>query len=66
LLRLAGERSDRRCYLPTRDDIGAMLGITSETASRVVADFKRGGLVRELDAKHARVEPEGLEQIAQR
>ena len=66
LLRLTDRRPDRRCYLPTRDDIGAMLGITSETASRVVAELKRGGLVRELDPKHAQIDPDGLQRIALR
>ncbi|WP_339780343.1 Crp/Fnr family transcriptional regulator [uncultured Thalassospira sp.] len=33
------------CLLPGREDIGAMLGITTETASRVIADFRRQGLL---------------------
>ncbi|WP_245881159.1 Crp/Fnr family transcriptional regulator [Thalassospira marina] len=33
------------CHLPGREDIGAMLGITTETASRVIADFRRQGLL---------------------
>jgi len=66
LLRLSERRPDRRCFLPTRDDIGAMLGITSETASRVVAELKRGGLVRELDPKHAQIDSDGLQRIASR
>lgn len=32
--------------LPTREDIGAMLAVTTETASRVIAEFKRGGLLK--------------------
>ena len=43
-----------------------MVGITSETASRVVAELKRHGLVSELDAKHARVNRDGLERISLR
>ena len=43
LLRLTGSPSGDHCYLPTREDIGAMVGITSETASRVVAELKRNG-----------------------
>ena len=31
-----------------REDVGSLLGITTETASRVIADFKRGGTVREV------------------
>ncbi len=32
-------------FLPSREDIGALLAITTETASRVIADFKRTGLL---------------------
>ncbi len=32
-------------YLPTREDIGGLLAITTETASRTVAEFKRLGLL---------------------
>lgn len=31
--------------LPSREDMGALLGITTETASRIMAEFKRRGLV---------------------
>lgn len=33
------------CTLPGREDIGAMLGITTETASRIIADFRRHDLL---------------------
>ena len=32
--------------IPSREDIGALLGITTETASRVIAKFRRDGLIR--------------------
>jgi CRP-like cAMP-binding protein len=32
--------------LPSREDMGALLGLTTETASRVIADFKRRGLIQ--------------------
>jgi CRP/FNR family transcriptional regulator len=66
LLRLTGSQSGDHCYLPTREDIGAMVGITSETASRVVAELKRNGLVNEQDAKHARLNRDGLARISLR
>lgn len=31
--------------IPSREDIGALLGITTETASRVIAEFRRRGLI---------------------
>ena len=33
------------CQLPGCEDIGAMLGITTETASRIIADFRRIDLI---------------------
>lgn len=48
LFRLLAPEGARRCRLFGRDDIGALLGITPETASRVVAEFKRGGTVTEI------------------
>ncbi len=39
---------DNRCELFNREDMGAILGITTETASRTVAEFKRKGLLREM------------------
>ncbi|MEN8174790.1 MAG: Crp/Fnr family transcriptional regulator [Pseudomonadota bacterium] len=40
-------------YLPSREDIGAMLGITTETASRMTAEFRRDGLLRLLENHRA-------------
>jgi len=31
--------------MPSREDMGALLGITTETASRIMAEFKRRGLI---------------------
>lgn len=31
--------------IPSREDMGALLGITTETASRIIAEFKRRGLI---------------------
>lgn len=50
-----------QCELPLREDIAAILGITTETASRTIADFKRQGVIKEstrqrfiIDADKAR------------
>lgn len=37
-----------RCRLFAREDVGALLGITPQTASRTIAQFKRSKLVREI------------------
>ena len=53
LLRLASGRGDGACELFGREDIGSMLGITTETASRIVAEFKRSGALQEIPRSSA-------------
>lgn len=47
LLRIVDDSGKGVCELFGRKDIAAMLGITTETASRMVAEFKREGLIVE-------------------
>ncbi|CUW41290.1 Putative transcriptional regulator, Crp/Fnr family [Magnetospirillum sp. XM-1] len=47
LFRLLAPEAAPDCRLFGREDLGALLGITPETASRVVAEFKRLGVVTE-------------------
>jgi CRP-like cAMP-binding protein len=65
LVYLAGSTPGHSFFLPSRDDIGAMLGIASETASRVTADLKRKGWMRELTPKHVEVDLVALREMAQ-
>ena len=46
LLYLASYGKDDAFFLPTREDIGALLAITTETASRIIAEFKRLGYLQ--------------------
>lgn len=48
LLRLANGKEGAEIELFGREDIGSMLGITTETASRIIAEFKRKGVLREM------------------
>jgi len=50
--------------LPGREDMGALLGITTETASRIMADFKRRGLVRSDKGNDVVCNHAGLTQLA--
>jgi len=43
------EGDDDTCFLPMREEIGSLLGVTMETASRIVAEFRRDGLIRPTD-----------------
>jgi hypothetical protein len=44
--------------------MGSLLGVTTETASRVVAEYKRAGLLREDAQGHWTCNRAGLEQHA--
>ncbi len=55
---------DDECDLFGREDVGAMLGITTETASRMVAELKRQGLVTELRPNRFRCDLDALRDIA--
>jgi len=46
LIYLAGDKINDEFFLPSREDIGALLAITTETASRIIAEFKREGLLK--------------------
>ncbi len=48
LLRLVQDRENSHCELFSREDLGAMLGLTTETVSRTVADFKRRRLLVQI------------------
>jgi CRP/FNR family transcriptional regulator len=62
LLRLAS--GDDACDLFSREDMGAMLGITTETASRIIAEFKRSGVLKELRNGTLRCDLAALNKIA--
>jgi CRP/FNR family transcriptional regulator, anaerobic regulatory protein len=45
--------SNGRVWLPTRQEMGAMLGMTVETASRLVSQLRREGVLKDEGARHA-------------
>lgn len=51
LLKLSESDENAACTLYSREDLGAILGITTETTSRVIAEFKRNGLLIEVEGK---------------
>lgn len=53
LLRLSLPSEDGHCMLMGREDMGSILGITTETASRVMADFRRRGILMESSNSHS-------------
>ncbi len=64
LLRLAARDSDAMCFLPTREDMGAMMGVSTETVSRITAEFSRDGLLSKVAKNRASIERYALQNIA--
>lgn len=64
LLRLADPELNDTITLPKRSDLGAMLGVALETASRVIAQFERDGLLEHVGPRLFRINRDGLSQVA--
>lgn len=64
LLRLRNGDGQSICFLPTREDMGAMMGVSTETVSRITAEFNRDGLLKKTARNRARIEYEELRAIA--
>lgn len=65
LLITLGCTDDHAETLPSREDMGALLGITTETASRIMAEFKRRGLVRPNRGSELVCDLSGLTELAE-
>jgi CRP/FNR family transcriptional regulator len=65
LLRLVRNCYEGSCELFSREDMGAMLGITTETASRTIAEFKRQSLLVETKPNRFLLDVPNLERIAE-
>ncbi|MCB1736287.1 MAG: Crp/Fnr family transcriptional regulator [Gammaproteobacteria bacterium] len=53
-------------FLPTREDMGAMLGITTESTSKVTAEFKRQGWLQSAEGPFVRIDRAALSQLTVR
>ena len=63
IIRLSNPETSR-CELFSREDMGAMLGITTETTSRVVAELKRKSLLVETSPNIFLIDLPNLRRIA--
>lgn len=63
LLHLADGANKETSYLPSREDMGAILAMTPETASRVIADFKRKGWVVPISPNRVKLTPQALTDL---
>lgn len=66
LIHLVGDDPEGSCYLPGREDIAAIIGTATETASRVVAEFRRSGFIEERGSHRIRVDRKMLARISSR
>jgi CRP/FNR family transcriptional regulator len=64
LLRLARGWESSECDLFSREDMGAMLGITTETTSRTIAEFKRQSLLVEVGTNRFLLDIPNLRRVA--
>lgn len=58
LSRLAGDSGE--IWMPRREDMGAMLGLTVETASRMISQLRREGVLRSLGQRRAVLDADAL------
>lgn len=65
LLRLVRDRESSECDLFSREDMGAMLGITTETTSRTIAEFKRQSLLVDTSPNRFLLDIPNLRRIAE-
>lgn len=65
LLRLVRDRETSECQLFSREDMGAMLGVTTETTSRTIAELRRQGLLVETAPNLFLLDIPNLRRIAE-
>lgn len=63
LLLLAESENPARCFTLSRQDIGSILSLTTETASRTISEFKRLRLISETDCHYFELDTIGLKAI---
>ncbi len=61
LLLMERNSEDDSFFLPTREDMGAILGITTESASKVTAEFTRNGWLKPLQQHRAWIDSSELQ-----
>jgi CRP-like cAMP-binding protein len=64
LLTLGCANAGVEFVMPGREDMGALLGITTETASRIMAEFRRRGLVHMEKGTYVDCNHDGLTRLA--
>lgn len=65
LLSLTQQDSSSVCYVPTRQDMASMLGVKTETVSRLYSEFKKAGYIEKKGGRGVVIDVEALRTIAQ-
>lgn len=65
LLYLKQHSGQKRVEAFSREDLGEMLGISTETASRIIAEFKRSGLIEERGGSFLYPDIDRLEAVTE-
>lgn len=65
LLRLVRDQANSECESFSREDMGAILGITTETASRTIAEYKRQNLLEEVGPNFFLLDIPNLRRISE-
>ena len=63
LLRLVEGEDSVECYLFNREDMGSILSLTTETASRTVSELEKSGLMEKLSHNHYKLDIPGLQAV---
>ncbi len=63
LLLLVENNNPNACFMLSREDIGSISSITTETASRIISEFKRQQLITALARNHFDLDIAGLQAI---
>jgi CRP-like cAMP-binding protein len=64
LIHLAESEPDHTCRIPSRTEIASMLGVTTESISRNMAQFRRDGMIRSFERKRVQVDIHALRAVA--
>lgn len=63
LLRLVNNDDSAQCYIFNREDMGSILSLTTETASRAISEFERSGQMKKLSHNHYELDVVGLKAV---
>jgi CRP/FNR family transcriptional regulator len=61
LLRLVEGADSVECYIFNREDMGSILSLTTETASRTISELEKSGLMKKLSHNHYQLNIHGLQ-----